>query len=158
MPITTTDFWNDLNKAIMDIETNPEPGDRDGIRQGTFFTLSELLDHYSGLWPQIRQDAIDDLARHAMLIQAENLRHAAGGHGIARGNWFRIVETVSLREVLDRAALDKATMHHILALVSDNSASKPVLRLRHHTERPFGKKPPPPLLYEDEDDDDDIPF
>jgi hypothetical protein len=29
MPITTTDFWNDLNKAITDIGTNPEPGDGD---------------------------------------------------------------------------------------------------------------------------------
>jgi hypothetical protein len=156
MPITTTDFWNELEKAITDIETNPEPGDRDGIRQGTFFTLSGLLDHYSGLWPQIRQDAINDLARHAMLIHAENLRDAAGGHGIARGNWFRIVNIVSLREVLDRAALDNATRHRILDLVSDNSASKPVLRLRHHTERPFSYEPPP-LLYED-DFDDDIPF
>lgn len=158
MPITTTDFWNDLNKAITDIETNPEPGDRDGIREGTFIRLSHLLDHYSGLWLQIRQDAIDDLARHAMLIHAENLRHAAGGHGIARGNWLRIEKIVSLREVLDRAALDEATRHRILDLVTDNSASKPVLRLRRHTERPLSDEPPPPILYEDDDDDDDIPF
>jgi hypothetical protein len=74
MPITTTDFWNDLNKAITDIETSPECGDRDGIRQGTFIRPSHLLDHYSGLWPQIRQDAINDLARHAMLIHAETPR------------------------------------------------------------------------------------
>jgi hypothetical protein len=48
MPITTTDFWNELDKVITDIETDPECGDRDGIRQGTYIRLSGLLDHYSG--------------------------------------------------------------------------------------------------------------
>jgi hypothetical protein len=119
VPITTTDFWNDLNKAIKDIETDPEPDDRDGIRQGTYMTLSALLDHYSGLWPQIRKETIDDLARHAMLIHAVDLRDAAGRHVIYENNPLRVTTTVSLREVLDRAALDKVTVHRILDIVSD---------------------------------------
>lgn len=142
MPITTTDFWRDLDKAIADIETKPEQGDKDGFRQATFERLSALLDHYSGMWPQIRQDAIVDLSRHARLNYAMMLRDAAGGHGIDNDNPLRITTIVSLREVLDRAALDKATMHRILDVVSDVSSGEPVLQLRHHTERPFDDKPP----------------
>jgi hypothetical protein len=148
VPITTTDFWNDLAKAMKDIETNPECGDRDGIRQGTWMKLSGLLDHYSGLWPQIRKDATVDIVRHARLIHAMMLRDAAGGHDLDRCNPLRVRdaagghdldgcnplrvdEMVSLREVLDRAVLDKATLHRILDIVSDAAIGRPVLQLRH---------------------------
>jgi hypothetical protein len=94
--------------------------------------------------------------RHARLIHALMLSDAAGGHDLDGCNPLRIDKIVSLREVLDRAALDEATRHRILDLVSDSSASKPVLRLRHHTERPFSDEPPRPRW--DDDDDDDIPF
>jgi hypothetical protein len=141
VPITTTDFWNDLSEAITDVVTNPECGDGDGIRQGTYIKMSRLLDHYSGLWLQIRRDAINDLARHAMLIHAVDLRDAAGGHVIYEDNPLRVTTMVSLREVLDRAAVDEATMHRILDLVTESF--EPVLQLRHHTERPFSDEPPP---------------
>jgi hypothetical protein len=154
VPITTTDFWNDLDKAITEIETNPEHGNSDGIRQETFMRLSKLLDHYSCLWSQIRKDAIDDLARHARLIHALMLRDAAGGHDLDACNPLRVTTMVSLREVLDRAVLDKATMHRILDLVSDRFGGEPVLQLRHHTERPFSDEPP----RRQGDDVDDIPF
>ena len=137
MPITTADFWNDLDKALADIETNPERSDEGGIRQGTFIRLSALLDHYSGLWSQIRKDATVDLAHHASLIRALMLRDAAGGHGIGEDNPLRVTTMVSLREVLDRAALDPATMYLILDIVSDASGIQPLLQLRHHTESPF---------------------
>jgi hypothetical protein len=171
VPITTTDFWNELNKAITEIETDPEHGNRHGIRQETFIRLSALLDHYSGLWSQIRKDAIDDLVRHARLIHAMMLRDAAGGHDLdgcnplrvrdAAGghdlygcNPLRVDEMVSLREVLDRTVLDKATLHRILDIVSDAAIGRPVLQLRHHTERPFSDEPPRRWR----DDVDDIPF
>jgi hypothetical protein len=156
VPITTTDFWNDLSKAITEIEIDPEQGDNHGIRQGTYMRLSALLDHYSGLWPKIRRDAIDDLLRHARLIHALMLRDAAGGHDLDGCNPLRVNTAVSLREVLDRAVLDKATMHRISDLVSDGFVNKPVLQLRHHTERPFSDEPPQPRRRGD--DVDDIPF
>jgi hypothetical protein len=153
MPITTTDFWNELEKAITDIEAAPELGDNHGIRQGTYIKLSRLLDHYSGLWPQIRKDAIDDLVRHARLIHALMLRDAAGGHDLDGCNPLRVDTKVSLREVLDRAVLDEATVHRILDIVSDRFGGEPVLQLRHHTERPFSDEP-----LRRQGDDDDIPF